>query len=240
MKPQKALGTAITKSLTLEQTATLLDAVFLLISPAQSEKILAGLPADIARTVAGILGSGTNTDRFEIRQASSAKNLEIWHGLWADWDAHIAELGDEDGSYARQDQHWEPPYFDTSALSDDLEKAAEKMLDLLETIYQSGAEEPDVFAAAIDAIEEGINSFPEWMQGADDGELVLGPFATQCLLGWEKLHAESVAGFLARMAALQDQWPCQLDDAGFREFFAMDREGKGGGLCLMSAHSGAI
>ncbi len=188
---QEDIGTAILKALTTEQAAMLLDAVFSSISPRQTEGFLAGLPADIGRTVAAILDGGTKSAGQPARQVSDAKLLELWQLLWDEWDNCVSELGDEEGRYAYQDRHWEPACFDSAALAADLDKIAEKLLPLLQTIHQDGSVELDVFATAIDAVEDGIDGFPDWMQG-DEMEVSFGPTVTRCLLEWEKLHAEVI------------------------------------------------
>jgi hypothetical protein len=53
---------------------------------------------------------------------SNRKLLEIWNDLWGRWNSHVCEVGDEEGEYVFKDNDWEPPYFDPTALAEDLEQ----------------------------------------------------------------------------------------------------------------------
>ena len=81
---------------------------------------------------------------------STQKALETWNELWGQWEGHVSEVGDEKGEYAVHDDEWHPPYFDPTALSDDLEKVAQPMLDWLDRIFPL-VNEPELFAQAIAA-----------------------------------------------------------------------------------------
>ena len=82
---------------------------------------------------------------------------------------------------SRSDE-WHPPYFDPTALADDLEKVAQPMLEWLDRVFPL-AKEPELFAQALQQIDENIGGYPEWMQGGDEF-CGLGPQATACVLRW--------------------------------------------------------
>jgi len=65
---------------------------------------------------------------------SAEKNIEKWNDLWSQWEGVVSEIGDEEGKYVSQDEHWEPPDFDGSAVAEDLEAIAVKLLPLIEEI----------------------------------------------------------------------------------------------------------
>ncbi|MCF6290047.1 MAG: hypothetical protein L3J03_03480 [Desulfobacterales bacterium] len=166
----------------------------------------------------GYLKKGDKKKKKKEGRPSTAKYLEIWHQLWNQWHNLVIEVGDEEGRYAYQDVHWEPPCFDCGSLADDLDEVAEKMLPLLDTIHNTGEEDLEIFAGAIDEIEDNIKSYPEWMCDFDHEEIYVGPVFTRCLLTWEKLHADSAASFADRLADLEAGWRCLLDTKAFIDF----------------------
>jgi hypothetical protein len=113
---------------------------------------------------------------------SDQKTLEIWSNFWSDWESHISELGDAEGTYADHEEHWHPPYFDPTALTDDLEQDAGRLLEWLERAFPL-MKEPDLFRTSLAEIDAGIQSYPDWMQPVED-RCVLGPLATTCVLRW--------------------------------------------------------
>jgi len=113
---------------------------------------------------------------------SSQKTIEIWNTLWASWADHVAEVGDEVGSYVNHEEHWHPPYFDLMALRDDLDKAAGPLSEWIDHAFPL-VKEPDLFLESLVEINENMRSFPDWFQPVDDN-LVLGPRASSCALRW--------------------------------------------------------
>src|SRR4029077_19889397 len=91
----------------------------------------------------------------------------------------------EEGDYVIKDADWEPPYFDPTALADDLEKIAKEMRPMLEPVSRL-IDDPVLFMKAADKIDDNIRSFPEWMGVEDCCEL--GPHTTTCLLEWHRIH----------------------------------------------------
>jgi hypothetical protein len=140
---------------------------------------------DMAATVDNVLKDGWSTadGKTESRLASHQRTLEYWNSLWRQWHEIVAELGDEDGTYAVQDHHWEEPYFAGASFASDLEPIARDMLGLIDDVYES-VEDPELFIEALEEIEENIASYPEWM-GVEYGDpLGLEKYSTLCLLKW--------------------------------------------------------
>jgi len=135
---------------------------------------------DLADTVGRFLETEPSAE--VVMAASDRKALEMWNHLWGDWESCVTQLGDAEGDYANHEEHWHPPYFDSMALTEDLEKAAQPMLEWLDRAFPL-VKKPDLFRAGVGEIDEGIRSFPDWMQPFEDC-CVLGPQATTCALRW--------------------------------------------------------
>ena len=186
MKDKKInIGQLLLESLTKEQIACMLDVVA---STGGFKSFMDGFKKadpDMAATVDIVLKEGrSKTDgKTESRPASHKRTLEYWNSLWRHWHEIVAELGDEDGTYAVQDHHWEAPYFDGYSFASDLEPIARDMLELIDDVYNS-IDDPDLFEEALADIEENIASYPEWM-GAEYGDpFELEKNVTLCVLKW--------------------------------------------------------
>jgi len=174
------VGQRLLAALTTQQAQTLLGLV-------AHHGLLAGLDEqlrtadpDLADTVRRFLAAETSPQPAVA--PSDQKALEVWNDLWSDWETHLSELGDAEGKYANHEEHWHPPYFDPTALTDDLEDVARQMLEWLELAFPL-AQEPDLFRASLAEIDTGIQSYPDWMQPFED-RCALGPQATTCVLRW--------------------------------------------------------
>lgn len=192
--PRKRLniGQMLVKSLTLEQIAGLLT----VISSSSDfnlymEKFEETDP-DMAAAVKRILALGSDSaGRPKTKPLASLKRtMEYWGSLWQSYDDIISQVGDEDGEYVLQDHHWEPPYFDGSSLVADLEPIAEKMLTIMDEVYDE-VNDPDLFYNALEEMDDQIRSYPEWM-GVEHGEpCVLEEKMTQCVLKWLWLSSKN-------------------------------------------------
>jgi len=187
-----ALGRRLVRALTKEQVVELLTAVFDVFDKKKLNELTAKLDQDVAATLSRLLtAKPADHKRTAPKQIVSAqKDIAEWDKLWSAWDEVAMEVGNEEGKYIYQENHWDTPYLAADDLSDALDEIAEKMLPRLERIYKSGAVEESVFAGGLHDIEDGINSLPEWM-GADNEGIGLGPIATQCVL---KIEKEPLAG----------------------------------------------
>jgi hypothetical protein len=132
-------------------------------------------------------------------------------------------VSEEKGQYVCQDNDWDPPYFDGYSLAEDLDRIAEKMLPRIEKIYELGVEKENIFLEALQEIENGIHSLPEWL-GADQDSFELGKATTQCILKWEWLVANAKTqqqlAFLERIIAIENASPlAHLQSYAAVEFF---------------------
>jgi len=179
------MGKLLLESLTTDQIACMLEVVA---SSGNLKNLVDDFmraDPDMAATVDEILKAArTKTGgKNKSRPVSHKRTMEYWNSLWRHWYEVIAEVGNEEGKYAVQDHHWEAPYFDGSYLASDLEPIARDMLGLIDDVYPS-VDDPELFAEALESIEAGISSYPEWM-GAEYGEpCELEKDATRCVLKW--------------------------------------------------------
>jgi hypothetical protein len=185
-KKSKGSGNKLLSALTQEQIGSLLDAVGSRTLLEKIEENRKNSDPDMIKTVKAALQPDKKTKaakRKNSRVASGKRLVEDWRVLWEQWDDIIGEVGDEEGKYSVQDHHWEEPYFDGSAVALDLEKVASEMLKQIDSVYDL-IDDPDLFTAAIDDIDDAIESYPEWM-GADSGDgCELEDQTTQCVLKW--------------------------------------------------------
>ena len=216
-------GKKLLEALTRDQTETLLDILAdtgaLLRLPEELRAVDSDL-ADIVQRLVGKADVSAMNSPDEV--VSNRKLLETWYHLCGRWNSHVCEVGDEEGDYVIKDADWEPPYFDPTALADDLEKIAKEMRPMLEPV--SGLiDDPELFMKAADEIEDNIRSFPEWMGVEDCCEL--GPHTTTCLLEWTWGTMErkemSTQQFLERVLKLDnDATYLHLNKEASLDFFA--------------------
>ncbi len=190
-KNKLTIGQILMQSLTSEQIARLLTVVSASTDLNQFMDEFTKIDPDMAATVKKILA----TDQGSVSKgktkplASLKRTMEFWVSLWHKFDDAIGELGDEDGKYAVEDHHWEPPYFDGWSLADDLEPTATDMLKLIEDVYEE-VNDPDVFLDALEEMDDQIGLYPEWM-GVEHGEpCVLQESMTKCVLTWQWLSSQ--------------------------------------------------
>jgi hypothetical protein len=222
---KKFVGKLILDSLTPGQVAGLLDVIATSGDLARNLDRLGKSDPDVAATVAGILESqdSKHGDRPKGRVVSRRRLKADWDSLWRKWHDIVSEVGDEDGKYAVQDVHWDPPYFDDYKLAADLEPIAGEMLLILDDIFDE-VDEPDLFMDAIQEIAHNIAQYPEWM-GAEYGEpCALGENVTRCVLNWMWRAAERTATpGIAMVQKIRDvQESCEsvkLDSKVSQEFF---------------------
>ncbi len=179
------IGQMLVESLTSEQIAGLLTVISSSSNLNLHMEKFEETDPDMAAAVKRILALGSDSKgRPKTKPLASLKRtMESWESLWHNYDDIISEVGDEDGRYAVEDHHWEPPYFDGSSLAYDLEPIAEKMLTIMEEVYDE-VNDPDLFHNALEEIDVQIGAYPEWM-GAEHGEpCLLEEKMTQCVLKW--------------------------------------------------------
>jgi len=193
MKEEKYhIGKLIVESLAADQIACLLDVVFSTADINRYMDRLKRADPDMAETVSKILRIGHDKSRKPpaAQLASDQRTIEYWNSLWRHWDSLVSEVGDEEGRYAVQDPHWEPPYFDGSALANDLDRIAVDMIRLIDEVYDL-VDNPDLFSDAMEEIDSNISLYPEWM-GVEYGEgFTLEANATRCVLKWLWLSSQN-------------------------------------------------
>jgi len=153
----KPIGQMLMEALTAGQVAQLLTAIFP--SGDQLERCIEALEAidaDLASTLRVVTTAADAEEDPDSRpqpvRRSLQRDLERWKALWRQWDAHVIELGDEEGGYAHRDNHWDPPYFDGYTLASDLEAVAEEMLPLIDTVFEAVGD-PDLLLEAFEEVE---------------------------------------------------------------------------------------
>jgi hypothetical protein len=138
-------GKKLLEALTRDQIKNLLDVLAdagaLLRLPEQLRAVDSDLADTVQRLVDKADISATNNPDEAV---SKGKLLEIWYDLWGRWNNHVCEVGDEEGDYVAKDADWEPPYFDSRALADDLEKIAKEMRPMLEPLSRL-IDDPELF-----------------------------------------------------------------------------------------------
>ncbi len=175
-------GKKLVEALTQDQVETLLDVLAGTHTLLRLPEELRTLDSDLADTVQKLVGEAeTVPSKSSDAAVSKQKLLVMWDDLWGRWNDHVCEVGDEEGDYAIKDRDWEPPYFDPTALADDLEQIAKGMRPMLEPVSRL-IDDPELFVKAADEIDDNIGSFPEWMGGEEWCEL--GPHTTTCILEW--------------------------------------------------------
>jgi hypothetical protein len=216
-------GKKLLEALTLDQVETLLDVLASTGALLRLPEELHTVDSDLADTVKRLLAEAeTAAAKNPDTAVSNRKLLEIWDDLWGRWNSHVCEVGDEEGEYVLKDSDWELPYFDPTALADDLEQIAVEMKPMLEPLSQL-IDDPELFVKAVDEINENIRSFPEWM-GAEEC-CDLGPQTTTCVLEWTwrvREHKEMAAEqFVERILRLDsDASYVRLNTVASLDFFA--------------------
>ncbi|MCE5328936.1 hypothetical protein LLG07_01165 [bacterium] len=216
-------GEKIIKAMTSIQLAKLIDMLLSMLD----EKSIKSLFEDADNDFSEILFNILNKNKMSPISKNSKYNIE-WEILWAKLSDIISELGDESGDYIIQDHDWETPYFSEYDFTEDLEKIAEKLFAIINSIETLDNKDWDLFLDMLRNIEDGIKEYPEWI-GADYSDCVLGVFTTKCILKWEWLAANSnknaVWVFIKRIDAADSILKViSLDTATFINFFTSFEE----------------
>ena len=214
-----------------ERRAVFVGALTALDGPGR-DRLLARLEPDTAAAVRRLLepapAGRTKSRRGGRSRPSKAKVREQWDEAWDDWTAAISETCFEDGAYVVQDNDWETPYLDTSALADHLESVAARLVELLPRVVADQLDdEPNPVEVFANSAEEAGLGLPEWF-GEPDWYGLWGPAATTCLLRWEWLTELQSEGerrdggpfaFLDRMRVAEaraERW--RMDGAALVDF----------------------
>jgi len=148
---------------------------------------------------------------------SDARFAQQFGSALAALEAVLIELGDEDGDYVYQENHWEAPDFDASRLASEIERYARGLLPLLERAAELELEDEDWFLGLCREISDGIETYPDYIY-TEEG-VCLEHKATECMLKWLDLHADTEASFLDRLFAFMDEaGRVSLDDGTVRTY----------------------
>lgn len=187
-----SLSDRLLNALTQQELAQLMDALFTVLSPELQEEAIAQLPEDTQQTVKQILvpsSPAESTEASAPQTVSLAKQAQAWSELWQKWDDIVSEASEEGGRYIMQEAHWEPPYFDTTTFSEDLERVAAQMQPLLQSAFEHEFDPNCGFVSALLEVESSISEgLEDWMELTDG--LYLENHLTHCLLQWEWLVAQ--------------------------------------------------
>ncbi|MBT9318010.1 hypothetical protein [Leptothoe spongobia] len=192
----KSIGNRLLAALTEKEVGHLLDALMTTVSLEALDPIFSQLSENTQETIRQILTTSQTTESSDSSGSSPmslAKLSQAWTQLWQDWDAIIWEASKEDGDYIQQEAHWEPPYFDDSSFSDNLDDIAEKMYPLIQTAVEHQFDPDQGFIPALLEAESDISAgMLEWIEIVDG--IYLGHHTTQCLLLWEWLTTQETGG----------------------------------------------
>lgn len=182
-------------ALTQQELAKFIDVLLAVLSPELQEKAIAQLPENTQQTVRQILVASSIPESPEedstTQTVSLAKQAQIWSELWQAWDRIVSDASEENGEYLIQEHEWEPPYFDTTAFSQDLETVAAQMRSLLQTAFEHDFLPNRGFIPALLEAESAIlEGLEEWTEMEWDDGLYLENHLTDCLLQWEWFVAQ--------------------------------------------------
>jgi hypothetical protein len=178
---ERTLLEALSETLSQDEMRRVTAAALLALDELGIDRLAARLEEDTGRTVRRVLaacGEGKEPP-------GKGKVLEEWENVWAEWRERIEESGREGGDYVIQEHHWEAPYLDVTALTDDLEKVAVRMRTLLPRIVEEDlAPEFSFRDAIVETLDDIGVGLPEWMDNSEG--CTFGPQVTGCLLDWER------------------------------------------------------
>ena len=183
---ERALLERLSRGLSEEEIQRVLACAILALDERGRERLVARLGEETGGTLGRLLVSRERRRTAAEPSPGSAKIHEEWGKAWDEWEACVAESGDEDGRYVVREHHWEEPYLDGSSLAQDLEPIAARMRKILERVMDEGRAPEFSFLTAIKDLDAEIGSgLPEWMDPSSGDGCPLGPEVTGCLLEWE-------------------------------------------------------
>lgn len=190
---------------------------------ALDEAALRGLQKRLDPDTAAALERSLKASDADSVKAGRAKIMQEWKLLWSEWNEILSKACDEDGPYVIHEHHWEEPYYDPTALADDLDGVAARMAPLAGRVFEENLAPDFSFAGTVKEIMDDVSGgLPDWMEAFVDG-LDLGPRTTACLIDWEwraaKREGKNAFEFLDRLRELEyDSAGLSLDGEALRGF----------------------
>jgi len=183
---ERALLELLSHGLSEEEIQRVLACALLALDERGRDRLFGRLGAETGTTLRRLLVSRATSRTKALPSPGSAKIREEWDKAWSEWEACVAESGDEDGRYVVQEHHWEEPYLDGLSLAGDLEPIAARMRTLIVPVMDEDLDPDFSFLSAIEELDAEIGSgLPEWMDRSSGDGCALGPEVTGCLLEWE-------------------------------------------------------
>ena len=183
---ERALLELLTQGLSEDEIQRVVACALLALDERGRDRLVARLGTETGGTLRRLLSSHGRRGTKARPSPGGAKIREEWEKAWGEWDACVAEAGDEHGRYVVREHHWEAPYLDGSSLARDLEPIAARMRQILERVVDEGLAPDFRFRTAIEDMDAEIGSgLPDWMDPSSGDGCPLGPEVTGCLLAWE-------------------------------------------------------
>ena len=223
-RPPATLASRLFGALAQHEILQLINALFEVLSPELQKRAIARLSDDTQQTIEQILASPPTEQAPATEIVSRERQIQTWEQLWKDWEEIVWEASEENGKYIEQEADWEPPYFDETTFTEDLERVAEKMRPLVQLVFASDvAPEYDFFKALLEVEAEVSGALPDWIELTEG--LWLGPQLSFCTLQWEWLslqqQGEDAFGFVRKIRQYERQFrEVALDENSVLDFLA--------------------
>lgn len=188
----RRLHSRLEETLSEAELSRVLTEALLGLDEAGLDRVAERLDADTAAAVRAALQSVAPRQARQRKKAtkapvpSKAKVRQEWAAAWNAWQACIFASGNEEGRYIDHQNDWDPPYLDTCTLATDLERAAERMLALVQRVVEDSLEPGlDLTTALLGSLDQIGDGLPEWIRSYEDCGPA-GPQATRLALEWER------------------------------------------------------
>ncbi len=135
---ERALLELLSYGLSEAEIQRVLTCALLALDERGRDRLVARLGEETGGTLRRLLVSHGRSRTKAQPSPGSAKVREEWEKAWAEWEACVAESGDEHGRYVVREHHWEEPYLDAPSLAQDLEPIATRMREMLERVMDEG------------------------------------------------------------------------------------------------------
>ena len=194
----KKIAPAFINGLTQNQLEEFIEKLFFTLS---SEKIIEVFnhlsdPEEIIKLYQKITNP-SDTGKEVSAPSTEDKFIEEWKNLVFALNSIINDIGDEDGEYAEQYEHWNPQEFDAYQAASDMDKIFQKMLPLLKKAHILNIEKEIFFIELLDEIKNNIKMYPDWM-GAEYSEFEFDSNGAECFLLWNWLFRNSMEDFVKK------------------------------------------